>query len=480
MMIPRQSDPTTSSKITSSLFLGIVVTIGFNLLPIALGFEITMYGCFVLYAGLMVALSFSDRRVLGYATVLSACNPVNNIGYLSFSFLLAVLTILKDAPSLGRVIRELSKRHWWWLFLWSFLLVGLSVPFWPSDLRDMVSVVKHVLSRLGYLALLPLAIGLTIRTPRDGVRAVSLLCLMSVAFLVAFYSRGEAGASSVTAAKGSEAIGLQLYIGNIALSFLRTQVCVLLATLATVGLALGLGIGVRLNATPFYLASAACVFIIMQLASVGSLFSMSCGIVVVGLGYFGVRLSLGRILLGIVLFSIVGAALYLAIFKTENSLSKRIEEKAKQIDKTGIDRFEYWEEGIGEICKSPFGEGWTTRTGHSDWLLFLLSFGWASGLLYVAAAGWLFLSILRSLLFNRTSDRETNILLLVGLAALSVYCINSILDMLSASIGYYGIVWTLILTSATVVAVNDAKTQAKKTTNLGLPQPPIGRQYRRS
>jgi hypothetical protein len=216
---------------------------------------------------------------------------------------------------------------------------------------------------------------------------------------------------------------------------------------------------------------------ILLLASIGSAFAMACGMGVVVLGYFGLRLSFGRILLGAILFSIVGLTLYWAVFQTENALSKRIVEKTKQFDKIGIDRMAYWEAGIAEICEKPFGGGWTSRaTGHSDWLNFILFYGWATGLLYIAAAGWLFLSMLRSLLLHKTAlDRQTSTLLLVGLAALSVYAVNSILDMLSADIGYYETVWALILTSATVVAVADAKTQANKTTNFGLPSPPAGK-----
>jgi len=464
----------TPSKITLPLFVGIAGTIAFNLSPSALGYGASMNVCFMLYAGIMLFLSAGDRRVLGYATVISACNPANTLAYISYSFLLAVLTIFYAFAGLGQVTWELGKRRWWWLYLAAFLLIGLSVPFWPSDLRAMLTEVKEAVSRLGYLAVLPLAVGLTIRTPQDGIRAVSLLCLMSIAIFFLFFFFGHAGAEMVVEAKGEQALGLTQSIGNIYLGFNRTGVCIPMAALAVAALALGTGAGFNLRAAAFYLASGISVFMILLLASVGSAFAMACGMGVVVLGYFGFRLSVGRILVGVVLFSIVGTTLYWAIFQTENALSKRIVEKISQFDKIGIDRIERWQEGIDVIYQEPFGVGWTTRaSGHSDWLNFILFYGWASGSFYFLAAVWLFLSMWRSLRRNRAyADRQTNTLLLVGLAVLSVYAVNSVLDMLSAGIGYYQTVWALILTSATVAAVTSAKTWATKTSNFGLPLPP--------
>jgi O-antigen ligase len=399
-----------------------------------------------------------DQRVLGYATVISACNPAIYQANLSFSFLLAVLTLLKEAPSAGRVFQELGKRSWWLLLLVAFLLIGLSVPFWPMDLRSMMTELKQAFCRLGYLVALPLAVALTLRTPRDGVRAVSLLCLMSAAFLAVFYFLGQPGSTSFSVEGGDE-IGFGQFIGNISLIFTRTQVSIPLAALTASALALAIGFEINLQALPFYLVSVICVILIMLLASTGSAFAMVCGLAVVVLGYFRNRLSPSRILLAIIFFLLIGTALYWAVFQTENALSARIEQKTNAKE---IDRMVFWKEGIAEISKTPFGEGWSYRTGHSDWLLFLLSYGWLTGLAYFAAASSLFLSMWRALGRRRdAADHQSRKLLLVGLATLTVYSVNSILDMLSSNSGYYETVWALILTPATVVAVADT---AKRTT----------------
>jgi len=450
----------TTSKLTAPLLLGIAGTIGFNVLPILLGYGMPMNFLFVLYAGTMFILSFADRRVLGYATVLAACNPANQQANLSFSFLLAVLTIFKESRAVLRVIRRLGKRRWWWLLLAAFLLIGLSVPFWPSALRSMMTEVKQALSRLGYLVAFPLAVGLTVRTRPDGVRVVSLLCLMSVAFFVVFFFWGQTGMVTYSTIEGSAQIGVEQFIGNIPLNFVRTQVCIILAALTAGTLALGVGIGLKLRAIPLYLASCICVFMVMQLASVGSAFALVGGIGITALGYFGIRLSPRRILLGVIIFAIVGSALFWVTFGSENALSNRINSKFSAGE---IDRMVFWEDGFREIWKTPFGVGWSYRAGHSDWQLFLLSYGWPTGLLYIAAAGSLFLSIWRALRRHRTAVyRESITLLLVGLAVLSVYFINSVLDMLSANIGYYETVWALILTSATVVVVTDGAERATR------------------
>jgi hypothetical protein len=469
----------TAPKITLPLIVGIAGTIGFDLSSIALGYGMTMNVFFLLYVGIMFVLSFFDRRVLGYATVLSACNPANYTANLSFSFLLAIVTIFRESAAVGRVIRELGNRRWWWLFLAAFLLVGLSVPSWPPDLRDILTEVKQALSRLGYLAAFPLAVGLTIRTRRDGVRAVSLLCLTSVAFLVGFYLWGQSGFSVAIAARGFEAIGVEQHIGNVYLNFNRTQVCIPLAALAAVALALGVSTSPNPRSMPYYVVSALCVYLIMSLASTGSIIAMVCGMSIVALGLLGVHLSLGRVLLVVILLSIVGSTLYWSVFHTENALRVRMQYKIAEIERTGIDRQPFWEDGIAEISKKPFGEGWSERTGHSDWLLFMLSYGWATGLLYVAAAGSLFWSMWRRLGWQtEVADRQSIALLLVGLAALSVYLVNSMLDMLSANIGYYETVWALILTPAAVMAIADAAAHSVERASSGLRQLPFSRRYR--
>ena len=160
------------------------------------------------------------------------------------------------------------------------------------------------------------------------------------------------------------------------------------------------------------------------------------------------------LLVKVVLAVVVSAALYVGVFQTENALSYRISQKYQQFERIGIDRQPLWEEGIREISTAPFGEGWTYRTGHSDWLLFTLSYGWPTGLLYAVASAWLFGSMWSALRRSGdNADGTRGTLLLAGLAALSVYFVNSVLDMLSANIGYYETTWALILVPATVAAV---------------------------
>jgi hypothetical protein len=449
----------TPSKLTIPLIIGILGTVTFDLSPIALGYGMTMNVCFVLFAGLMFVVSFWDRRVLGYATVLSACNPANQQANLSFSFMLAVLTILKESKAVSQVLWALGRRRWWRLFLAAFFLIGLSVLFWPPDMRSRITEVKQALSRLGYLVALPLAVGLTVRTRQDGIRAVSLLCLLAVALLAVFFLWGHVGMVTYRAPEGGGTFGVEQFIGNISLNFVRTQVCIVLAAFAAGTLALGLGTGLNLRGFLFCLVSCVCVFMIMQIASVGSAFSMACGMAMAAFGYFGSRPSPRRILLGVTFIAIVGAALFWAMSGSESVLTQRIENKLSAPE---IDRAQYWEDGMKEISKTPFGEGWSYRTGHSDWQLYLLSYGWSTGLLYIAATASLFLSLCRSLLRQRGSvDCLSSTLLLVGLATLSVYSVNSILDMLSANIGYYETVWALILTSVTVVNIAEGTEQAR-------------------
>jgi hypothetical protein len=130
-----------------------------------------------------------------------------------------------------------------------------------------------------------------------------------------------------------------------------------------------------------------------------------------------------------------------------------MEEKSKQLDRVGIDRMEFWIDGIQDISENPIGHGWGVKTGHSEWLMYFLAYGWVSGACYFGGTCMLFLSLLRSLLRKTSNDPYMTPLLLVGLGSITVYGINSILDMLSANIGYYQIVWALILTSGTAAAI---------------------------
>jgi hypothetical protein len=443
------------SKLTTPVLLGIVATIGFNLVPIMFGMRMMTDVCFVPYAWLMLLLSNRDQRVLGYAAVLTACNLANGPTLLSFSFLMAILAIVKEFSELGPAILRLKTHHWWHLYLVAFLLIGLSAPFWITDLRMAMNEVKLAVSCLGYLVVLPLAVGLTIRTLQDGIRVVSLLCLMSVGLLGLFYFFGTSGVDIDTSLNVlDESLLVYKQVGQAIMNFNRTQVCIVLAVLVVGSLSLAVDIGLNLRTALFYLAAATCFFMIVQLASTGSVFAMACGMAIVFWGSITAIQSHRRILFVILIFSIMGGIIYLSAFVATTTLTTRVYEK---VAAGQIDRWDLWEAGIKYILDTPFGCGWILmmkeKSGHSDFLNFLISYGWLTGLVYIAATGWLFLSLLHVLIRQRDKIPQSRILLLVGMASIAVYTVNSIFDMPSGNIGYFQTLWALILTSATTVAV---------------------------
>jgi hypothetical protein len=342
------------------------------------------------------------------------------------------------------------------------LAVVFSIPAWLSDARDFVSEMKHLASRLGYLLLLSLAVGSTLRTPRDGVRAIFLLCATATSIFVVFYFFGQVG---FNLAAGANLGDVFLTVGKIPITYLRTQVCFIVAIIAVVALALGIYSKLRLRAFPAYLIVCACVFLIMTFASTGSALALICGFAVVVLGYFGNRLSLGTLLWGTILFSFVGVGFYFAVFETDNLLSERIEVKSKQYERIGIDRMQFWMEGIETSLNNPFGIGWigwmNSKTGHSDWQIYSIAYGWATGGCYLLMNIALFCTLLRSLLRNTIKDPFAAPLLVASLGGLTVYMVNSILDMLSANIFFYETSWALILTAATVITVAEVNAAAK-------------------
>lgn len=440
--------------------LGIVSTIAFDLAPTAFGFGLPMNLLFVLYAVVMNALHFSDRRILGYATILSACNPANSQANMSFTVLLAFLTIMREAPNLGRVLREFGKQRWFWALLTAFLLVGLSLPTWPAHPFALITELKHYMSRLGFVVLFPLAVALTIRTLEEGVRALSIFCVLSAGILVLFFIWGSVGADTTLASEDGT-VAIYQFIGNISMNFLRTQVCIIAAALGAAGLGLGLGKGFNRQGIPFFCVAGACVALILALGSTGSAFAMLIAMLLVSLASISMHRSPHRIMLGIMAVAIVGVTLAYAVTHTDNTLSHRIQTKNVEMATDGIDREVFWVTGLSEIRTRPFGEGWSCRTGHMDWLVMTLSYGWATGLFYFFGAQALLFSFWKALhRLKDATDRHSLALILAGGAAMIVYIINSFLDMPAANIGYYQTLWALILTPAAVLAVSEAGKRA--------------------
>jgi hypothetical protein len=316
-----------------------------------------------------------------------------------------------------------------------------------------------------------LAVGSTLRTPRDGVRAIFLLSLTTAGLLVVFHHFGTMG-TNLTLNTNSQDVFKT--IGGISMNFQRTQVCIILAMLAVISLALGVSSGLRLRATPAYAIMCACIYLILVMASTGSALAMVCGFAAVMFGYYGNRLSLGKILLGSVLFAFIGVGFYFAVIETDNMLSRRIEEKSKQLDKSGIDRMKFWVDGLEVTANNPLGMGFlNVKTGHSEWLHFSIGYGWVTSGCYISMNFMLLFSLLRSLFRKIVKDPLATPLLLAGLGGLAVYIVNSVTDMLSANFCYYETGWALILTSALVIMVSETNAQNEKKMKVG-PQPISG------
>ena len=441
-------------KLSLPLILGILATVAFNLAPIWLGYGMRMNACFVPYALLICILSLGERRVLGYATLLTACNPANAYAYVSFSLLMAVVTLFAAWDGAWTAARELRKHPWWCLSVAALLGVVITIPFWQPNLRLMVWEAKVVCSRLGYLVLVPLAIRATVRSSQDGVRALSFGCLMAVTVLAMFYLGGTQGVPEGLDA-GMDSSGLQVMytIGQAMVSAIRTQFCIVVAALAVASLSLAVTQGMAALAIPLYAASGLCVFMIMRAASTGSAFAMVCGMGVLAVAYLSVRPSLGRVLFGFVVFAAAGYALMWAVFSTDNLLAERIVLKVRT---ARIDRWQAWVESIDRILVRPIGSGWTTtyegrENCHNDFFIYFLSYGWITGACYAGAVATLFVSLVRQLTSQTARDAARRTLLLTGLSALTVYVANSMLDMLSANTLGFDILWAVVFTAAATV-----------------------------
>ncbi len=444
-------------RLTFAVVAAIGASIGFNLSPIWVGNGLWLNVLFLVYAGFLVFLHFMDTRVLGYAMVLTACNPANYVANLSFSLALAIIILLVRIEALGWAARQLARRGWWVLFLLAFVFIALSIPRWIPNTRIWITEVKQAVSRIGYIVMFSLAVVMTIPSKKDALRSVSILAVMAVSILVLFYVWGVPGIPIGTGSgdwmtHATREVFMQ--IGQGYMNFNRTSVCIVLAALAVVNLALGIGRGRTSFALIFHGAAIASVALLMRLASTGSAFAMVCGMAVIAFGYLALRPTAGRVISTVLLFSVVGGALFWAVFRTENRLAERI---ALKVGEGRIDRWPLWVEGITYTLQTPIGTGWTDRTtaAHSDWLLYFVNYGWLSGLGYFLGSAWLFWQLARQVLGEARSRPETRTLVLVALASLTVYGVNSILDMLSANLTYYNIVWACILTPSAALAVEE-------------------------
>ena len=448
-----QAQP-TQSRLTFPVLAAIVLTIAFDLLVIAVGGGMVLNAIFAGYACIIILLGTLDRRAFGYATILSVCSPANSLANLSYPVLMSLITIVASQQSISGTVSRLARTGWWPMWAGVAVVASLMAPMWVGSLREILTEIKMMLSHTGMLALVSVAVFMTFHDVKDSLRACVLVCLLTAAIVAVFYFVGRAGVPDA-AAFGMRSRSREIYmsLGAAYINFNRTQVCILFAGVAVASLALAAGLLRRLPVALMLLgASGISVYLVMQLASTGSAFAMVMGMAVVALGYLMLKPSALRWLMGISLFAVVGWTLLWAVFQTENKLAHRIQEK---VTYGHIDRWEAWVFSVNVIADRPAGTGWTTeyavaQHAHNDFFVYFLSWGWTAGILYTGGVVWLALSLVRAIFrySSASANRDIHALLLAGTGVLAVYCVNSMLDMLSANLWFYQTVWMLVLVPA--------------------------------
>jgi hypothetical protein len=444
------------------LLFGIGATCAFDFIPIFLGFgwATDIFFAF-LYLPLIILLARADKRVLGYSTVLAACGTTGAVAHVSYSLMLALVTAVVRSGDLRRLLSVFGRHTWWRLLLTMSVVVMLTVlgSGFNHSAPELVGQLKAGLSLWGYLVLLPLAVGLTIDDAGDGVRLVAMLSVVSVSALTSFYVFGDVGfgvsRSTLLVAPefsiGSAAGEVTRHIGQIHLNFNRTQVGTVLASLgATLWV---LVLIVRSHRMPFLLGFVACVYLFSQTASIGSSAACIAGIVVASAAYMRTGRPGKKSTRLFAVAAVLTLSAVLVFSQTENIFMNRTAAKVVEFDEVGIDRSDVWMDGLRAIAQAPFGEGFSWRTGHSDWVVFTLGYGWLAGMFLILGVARLLGFLWREVSSVGTNGLQDAQLLLLGLAPLVSYALNAVLDMPSANFGYFQTIWCLILTPTAVAAV---------------------------
>jgi hypothetical protein len=445
----------TSSRLSVPVILGIIATIVFCLLPIQIGHEYLLYGAFIMYGGLVVLLAALDRRVLGYATVLSVCNPANPFR-IPYPLVLCALVCILYYSHVREVMGRLARTWWWPLFVVAYLGAFLTAPFWGPGLREFVVEARDASHRLGFLVLLPIVVGACFTSSRDALRAVLLLILLAVGIQSLFYFAGTKGFPDDIVSFARLRVRETYHaVGHSWLNYNRTLVCISVAALTAgcFGVVMtSRNIVVRLIYAGLTIP---CGYMLMTLASTGSALALACGVVAICLAYG----ALYRSLKGMAILLVLGGAglvsLYALLFLFDSELAQRLALKIRQSNEGYIDRWTRWVMSIESIAVTVLGRGFTTRIPHTendthnDFFVYFVSYGWVTGAAYATGVAIVLARFVKRIRAAKWTEPAVQRLLIIGIGVCSVYIVNSILDMLSASVVYYQTVWAIILTAAT-------------------------------
>jgi len=237
-------------------------------------------------------------------------------------------------------------------------------------------------------------------------------------------------------------------LGAVSVSFLRTQVGFIFATLICATTAIVVS-KVKLQ---YRLLSAACLILnfilLLSTGSVGSMTSCFCGLAAM----FCVQmrmLSISRVLLSV---AVIICMLFLTWELTPDSVKKYLEhhfeERANQGEKQ--DRFMLWGRALDQIVSHPEGVGWTLLVGegkksytHNQYLGYSVSYGVIGGIAYVSLTMGLMIYFFT---FRRreVEDHSSYAIILVGLGVCVALAVNSMTDTISPNKWYFTTIWSLI------------------------------------
>lgn len=432
-----------------SLVRPIVAGMALNVASIAIGnpYFVSAIG---LVAAVAAVLMWRNRPLtwIAFTSVLAA-NPVNLSASISLNLICAAALLVVEMKRIRKLPPFLLLGTTFALLSAGASAIGWRAGVTPESFFTQGAAVANYI--VGPAILIPFGYAhLRREDPSSSLVGVLLyaLILPTVAMLIAAHTFGEPLSAFTAVQEQFGAVDVTIYqLGNVAFTFTRTQVGIVLAAVVAGAFAVVLAARSRRSRVVAGICMASATALLMVTGSVGSALAIAAAaaaILVVAKRRIGARRFAAAFVAATI---IVGAAAVAMPDNVQRYVASRYEERfSSGVDVS--DREAKWRAAFEYLMDNPVGEGWglfIERLGtypHNDYLSYGIAFGILCGVLYAAlVAAAIALSALRGIV---VADPDRLASVLAGVGAGVVCLVNSFADHLTANRWYFNVVWSMI------------------------------------
>jgi len=271
----------------------------------------------------------------------------------------------------------------------------------------------------------------------------STLILISAKLLGTVDNTWEASLHAVGLAEGY----LNYKLGNVVISFVRTEVGFILAALICASTAVMVSQVKGLYSVIAGACLTANVFLLLATGSFGSIFACICGLAAIF--YIQLRnIKATKVFLSVTALCCMLLMIYsLSPPSTKEYLGKRFEHRVVEAD---TDRFVLWARAMDYFFEHPEGVGLTFTVGdkvksnpHNDYITYAVSYGLMGGLAYLSLVLGLLIHFFKRRK-NISVDHNALAIYLAGFGAIISLAVNSMTDHIGDNRWYFNLIWSLI------------------------------------